>query len=91
MTASRTWCCTRGCLGRRDHARRRRRSRPRLAPAHDLSVDEFLDSPHVLVGTLSQLVDKVERLRDELGFSSFTLSRPALDELAPLVDALTPA
>ena len=63
----------------------------RLAPAHDLSVDEFLESPHVLVGTLSQLADKVERLREELGFSSFTLSRPALDELAPLVDALTPA
>ena len=61
----------------------------RLAPAHDLAVDEFLESPHVLVGTLSQLTDKVERLREELGFSSFTLSRPALDELAPLVDALT--
>ena len=63
----------------------------RLAPAHDLSVDEFLESPHVLVGTLSQLAEKVERLREELGFSSFTLSRPALDGLAPLVEALTPA
>ena len=59
------------------------------APAHDLSVEEFLASPHVLVGTLPELVDKLERLRDELGFSSFTLSHGAMEDLAPLVDRLS--
>ena len=59
------------------------------APGHDLTDDEFLASPHVLVGTLPELVDKIERLRAELGFSSFTVSRPAMDELAPLVAELS--
>jgi probable F420-dependent oxidoreductase len=59
------------------------------APAHDLSVEEFLASPHVLVGTLPELVDKLERLRNELGFSSFTLSHGAMEDLAPLVDRLS--
>ena len=88
MTGSQTWCFTRGCRSRRSPTTPRGRAAEQ-APAHDLSVEEFLASPHVLVGTLPELVDKLERLRDELGFSSFTLSHGAMEDLAPLVYRLT--
>jgi probable F420-dependent oxidoreductase len=59
------------------------------APGHDLTVDDFLESPHVLVGTRPELVDKLERLRTELGFSAFTVSQRAMEDFAPLVAELT--
>ena len=35
-----------------------------------LTVDELLDSPHVFIGTVDQLVAKFTRLREELGISN---------------------
>ena len=52
-----------------------------------LTLDELLDSPHVFIGTVDQLVDKFTRLRDELGISNIMIGS-AMDEFAPVVERL---
>jgi probable F420-dependent oxidoreductase len=52
-----------------------------------LTVDELLDSPHVFIGTVGQLVEKFTRLRDELGISNIMVGN-AMDEFAPVVERL---
>jgi probable F420-dependent oxidoreductase len=49
---------------------------------------ELAESPFVLVGTAGALVAKLERLRERLGFSYFTVPRAAAAGLAPLLPAL---
>ena len=59
-------------------------------PAADaLGSDEAAASPMVLVRPVSAMVDKLLRLRDELGLSYFTVSAPFLDEFAPVIEALS--
>ena len=52
----------------------------------EIGLDEVLDSPHFLVGSVDQLTAKLHRLRDELGISSFMVG--TVDELAPVVERL---
>jgi probable F420-dependent oxidoreductase len=52
----------------------------------ELSVDEVLGSPHLYIGTVDELVDKIRDLRARLGISSFMLGE--VDELAPVVERL---
>ena len=52
-----------------------------------LTVDELLDSPHVLIGTVDQLVEKFIRLRDELGITNVMVGS-GIDEFAPVVERL---
>ncbi len=52
-----------------------------------LTVDELLDSPHVLIGTVDQLVEKFTRLRDELGITNVMVGS-GIDEFAPVVECL---
>jgi len=52
----------------------------------ELTVDEVLDSPHVFIGTIDSLVEKVLGLRERLGISSFLFGD--IDELAPVVTRL---
>jgi probable F420-dependent oxidoreductase len=52
----------------------------------DLTDEEVLDSAHLYIGSLDALVEKIERLREELGISSFMLGEP--DEMWPLVERL---
>ena len=52
----------------------------------EIAVDEVLDSPHFLVGSVDQLVAKLHRLRDELGISSYMVG--TVDDLAPVVERL---
>ncbi|MFN8630686.1 MAG: TIGR03621 family F420-dependent LLM class oxidoreductase [Chloroflexota bacterium] len=51
-----------------------------------ISADEWLASPHVFVGTVDFLVDKIRSLRAELGISSFMLGD--IDGMAPVVERL---
>ncbi len=53
----------------------------------DLTVDEVLDSPHVFIGTVESFVEKFERLREELGITSFMMGD--VDDLAPVVERLS--
>jgi probable F420-dependent oxidoreductase len=52
-----------------------------------LTVDELLDSPHVFIGSVGQLVEKFTRLRDELGISNVMIGS-GMDEFAPVVERL---
>ena len=53
----------------------------------DLTVDDVLASPHLFVNTIDGFVEKFERLRAELGISSFMIGE--IDELAPVVARLS--
>ena len=52
-----------------------------------LTVDELLDSPHVFIGTVDQLVEKFTRLREELGISNIMVGN-GLEDFAPVVERL---
>ncbi len=52
----------------------------------ELTELEVRESPHLYIGTLDELVDKVVMLRERLGISSFMVGD--VDELAPLVERL---
>ena len=52
-----------------------------------LTVDELLESPHVFIGTVDELVAKFTRLRDELGISNVMVGS-GLDDFAPIVERL---
>jgi len=52
-----------------------------------LTVDALLDSPHVFIGTVDQLVEKFTRLRNELGISNIMVGS-GIDDFAPIVERL---
>ena len=49
-------------------------------------MDEVLESPHLFIGSVDALVDKIQGLRARLVISSFMLGE--VDELAPVVERL---
>jgi probable F420-dependent oxidoreductase len=52
----------------------------------ELTEDEVIDSPHVFIGSVDRLVEKLVQLREELGVSSVLLGD--LDELTPVLERL---
>lgn len=46
------------------------------------------DSPYVLYGTLGSVREKLQRRREELGISYYTLPSRSMESMAPLVEAL---
>jgi len=52
----------------------------------EITLDEFLESPHVFIGSVDGLVEKVQVLRERLGISSFMVGD--VDTLAPVVERL---
>jgi probable F420-dependent oxidoreductase len=52
----------------------------------ELTVDEVLESPHVFIGSLAGLADKILALRERLGITSFMLGD--VEEAIPLVERL---
>ena len=46
------------------------------------------DSPYVLYGTLGSVREKLQRRREELGVSYYTLPSRSMESMAPLVEAL---
>ena len=53
-----------------------------------MTPEEALASPHSLVGTVDQIVEKMQRLRSELGITYFTWDVGSIDEMAPVIAAL---
>jgi probable F420-dependent oxidoreductase len=53
----------------------------------ELTEDDVLESPHVFIGSIDGLADKLQRQRDRLGISSIMVGE--LGELDPLVERLT--
>lgn len=52
----------------------------------EISVDEVLASPHILIGSVDDLTEKFIELRERLGVSSIMTGD--IDELAPVVERL---
>jgi len=64
----------------------RRADRIRAQTGVELTVEEILDSPHVFVGSVTDLTRKFTDLRERFGISSFLIDD--LDALAPVVQEL---
>jgi probable F420-dependent oxidoreductase len=54
-----------------------------------LSVDEILEAPFVLIGTVDEMVEALQARRDRWGISYFVTFEPYLDAFAPIVARLT--
>jgi len=67
---------------RREGAEDLARRWPQLSPA------EILESPYVLVGTVDQQVEDLEKRRERWGISYHVVFEPAMDALAPVVARL---
>lgn len=52
----------------------------------ELTTTEILESPHVFIGSVGELVDKIQALRAHLGVSSFMLGE--IDAAIPIVEQL---
>lgn len=58
-----------------------------LAEKFEIDESVITETPFVLSGSLERIVDKIERLRDEVGITHYVVREP--DVFAPVVDALT--
>ncbi len=58
-----------------------------LALEFELPESVIAETPFVLSGSVEQLVDKIERLREHVGITHYVVRDP--DGFAPIVDALT--
>ena len=72
-----------------DHARAEVRDlagRLRARSGVEISEDELLESPHIFIGSIDGLAEKLLMLRERLGVSSIMVGE--VDPLAPLVERL---
>jgi len=53
-----------------------------------LSVEEILEAPYVLIGTVDEMVEALHARRDRWGISYFVTFEPYLETLAPIVARL---
>ncbi|HEV2100800.1 MAG TPA: LLM class F420-dependent oxidoreductase, partial [Stellaceae bacterium] len=53
-----------------------------------LNPEEFLETPHLLIGTVEQMIEQLRAVRQRWGFSYFTIFEPYLSTLAPVVAEL---
>ncbi len=60
--------------------------RLRARTGQDVAVDDLLESPHIYIGSIDALTEKIRSLRERLGISSFMLG--GVGELAPIVSRL---
>ena len=55
----------------------------------DLSVEEILEAPYALIGTVDEMVEALQARRERWGLSYFVTFEPYLEALAPVVARLT--
>ena len=60
-----------------------------LASMFDTTPDDVIESPAVLLGSIDQIVDALERRRERWGFSYVCVNAPDVDTFAPVVEQLT--
>ena len=60
----------------------------RVASGFGLPAEEIPGSPHVLIGSLDQIVEDLQRHRDEFGFSYVVFSGDVFETMAPVVKRL---
>jgi probable F420-dependent oxidoreductase len=54
----------------------------------DLTVDELLETPFLLIGAVAEMADQLARNRDRYGFSYITVHEPYLEAFAPVIEHL---
>lgn len=59
-----------------------------MAPLLGISTEDALSSPHALVGNVAQVADEVQRWRDRWGISYVSIDAGAIEDFAPVVEAL---
>ncbi|WOX08032.1 LLM class F420-dependent oxidoreductase [Streptomyces sp. N50] len=62
--------------------------KPLLDRRPDLSLEQVIDLPVMLIGTLEQITAKLRALRDQHGFSYLTVLEPHLEAFAPVMAEL---
>ena len=61
-------------------------ARANAASTVEVTGADLLESPHIFIGTIDSLVDKIVGLRERFGISSVMLDD--VDALAPIVERL---
>jgi probable F420-dependent oxidoreductase len=62
-----------------------------MANADALTEQDILDSPHIALGTVAEIVDQFEAQRDRWGISYFEVSSSVMDTMAPIIEHLARA
>lgn len=60
----------------------------RLATGLGVSGDDVLDSPHLLIGTIDEMVETLQRRRELFGISYYVVVEGYMEKLAPVVARL---
>jgi len=60
----------------------------RVAPGFGTTAEELPCAPHALIGNVDQIVDELQRRRDEYGFSYIAFSGDVFEQTAPIVAKL---
>ena len=60
----------------------------RLADVDQLSEDDILDSPHMAIGSVEQIVEQLEIARERWGFSYLEVSSTDAEAVAPIMERL---
>jgi probable F420-dependent oxidoreductase len=60
----------------------------RVAPGFGTTAEELPRAPHALIGSVDQIVDELQRRRDEYGFSYVAFSGDVFEQTAPIVARL---
>jgi hypothetical protein len=53
-----------------------------------LSPEEVLESPYVLIGTVDEIVEDIQARRERWGISYYSVFEPYVDAFAPVVARL---
>ena len=57
----------------------------------ELSVEQFLSAPVVLIGTIDEIAAQVRERRERYGISYFCVHEPYIEDFAPVIKQLRPA
>ena len=60
----------------------------RVASGFGMPAEELYHSPHVLIGTVDQMIEDLQRYREEFGFSYVVFSGDVFEAMAPVVKKL---
>jgi probable F420-dependent oxidoreductase len=60
----------------------------RIAGGFGMPASDVLESPHALIGTVDQIVEDLQRRREQYGFSYIAFSGDVFDSIAPVVSRL---
>ncbi|WP_067469220.1 LLM class F420-dependent oxidoreductase [Actinomadura macra] len=68
--------------------RRAEAERLHTTQLRDLTVEEILNTPFVLIGTQAQIAEQLQERRDRFGFTYVTVHSPFMDLLGPIISRL---